>query len=261
MKVVLYPRVSSKAQLEGDSIDAQVLRLTNFCNSKGYEIIGTYTDAGKSASIDEDSITQNVSELYFTNSFKLSKRPGFKRLLQEAKEKKFDAIICYRWDRFSRDISFADLSVRYFKSYGIKIIPTDDSEDPFVSSIMQVVNKQEIDKMKARVRQTRLYRFEQGIMTGRSPFGYQPIIKDKKIIGFKPNPKQAEIVKTAFKLTTEGVDYKTICKQLKLAPQSYYNIIRNKVYAGVVIFEGIERNGCHEALISLEDYNKVNSKS
>lgn len=258
MKVVLYPRVSSKSQLEGDSIEAQTLRLTNFCKDKGHEIIDIYTDGGKSASIDEDSLNQSISGDYFNNSFKLSKRPGFKKLLQEAKEKKFDAIIFFRWDRYSRDIAFADLSVRYFNKYGIKLIPTDDSEDPFVSSIMQVVNKQEVEKMKFRVLQTRLYRFNNGIMPGRSPFGYEPIRKDKKIIGFKPKTKEANVVKKAFEMAIKGIDYKLICKELGLAPQSYYNIIRNPVYAGFVTFEGKIKKGVHIPLITFEQFKQLN---
>jgi len=258
MKVVLYPRVSSKSQLEGDSIEAQTLRLTNFCKDKGYEIVAIYTDGGKSASIDEDSLNQSISGDYFNNSFKLSKRPGFKKLLQEAKEKKFDAIIFFRWDRYSRDIAFADLSVRYFNKYGIKLIPTDDSEDPFVSSIMQVVNKQEVEKMKFRVRQTRLYRFSQGIMPGRSPFGYEPIKRDKKIIGFKPNTKESNIVKKVFEMAINGIDYKVICKELKIAPQSYYNIIRNPVYAGFITFEKQIKKGLHTPLIDIDTFVKLN---
>lgn len=258
MKVILYPRVSSKAQLEGDSIEAQEQRLRKFCEDKEYEIIGVYTDAGKSASIDEESLTQNISESLFVNSFKLNKRPAFKKLLQEAKEKKFDAIIFFRWDRYSRDIAFADLSYRYFKQYGIRLIPTDDSEDPFVSSIMQVVNKQEIDKMKSRVRQTRLYRFEQGIMVGRAPFGYSTLIKNKKVVGFKLQPKQSEIVRKAFQYSLEGKSYKEICSELKIAPQSYYNVVSNPVYAGFVVFENKLKKGKHVPLIEEWQFEKIN---
>jgi len=258
MKVILYPRVSSKSQLEGDSIEAQEQRLRKFCEDKNYEVMGVYTDAGKSASIDEESLNQNISESLFVNSFKLNKRPAFKRMLQEAKGKKFDAIIFFRWDRYSRDIAFADLSCRYFKQYGIRLIPTDDSEDPFVSSIMQVVNKQEIDKMKARVRQTRLYRFEQGIMVGRAPFGYSTIIKNKKVVGFKPHIKQSEVVKRVFQYALDGNSYKEICSKLKIAPQSYYNIIKNPVYAGYVVFEDKIKKGVHVPLIEEWQLEKIN---
>lgn len=261
MKVILYPRVSSLSQLKsGDSVDAQINRLSNFSKERGYEIVDIYKDGGKSASFDEDSLNQVLTSEAFVNSFKLSKRPAFERLLREAKSGKFEGIVFFKWDRFSRDIAFADLSKRYFARYNIKLIPTDDSEDPFVSSLMGVVNKQEIDKMKQRVRETRTYRFEHGILPGRSPYGYEPIFKEKKIIGFKPKKKEAEIVKEIFRLTSEGISYKDICEKFKLKPQSYYNIIRNKVYIGIVVFEGKENKGVHEPLIDESLFLKCNNK-
>jgi len=259
MKVILYPRVSSLSQLKtGDSVDAQINRLTNFSKDRGYEIVDIYKDGGKSASFDDDSLNQVLISDFFRNDFKLSKRPAFERLLREAKSGKFEGIVFYKWDRFSRDIAFADLSKRYFDKQNIKLIPTDDSEDPFVSSLMGVINKQEIDKMKKRVRETRQYRFDKGIMTGRSPYGYEPLIKDKKIIGFKPNKKEAEIVKEIFKLTSEVISYKSICEKFNMKPQSYYNIIKNKVYIGIISFEGVEKKGVHEPLIEESLFYKCN---
>ena len=60
MKVIHLPRVSSKKQAEqGDSVDTQILRLENHSKLNNDEIVGVYTDAGKSASISEDKIDLN----------------------------------------------------------------------------------------------------------------------------------------------------------------------------------------------------------
>lgn len=258
VKVILYPRVSSLSQVKsGDSIDAQINRLTNFARERGFEIVDVYKDSGKSASFDDDSLTQELTSEMFLNGFKLNKRPGFWRLLREVKSEKFEGIVFYKWDRFSRDIAFAELSRRYFEKHGIKLIPSDDSEDPFVSSIMGVLNKQEIEKMKARVRETRTLRFGRGIMPGRSFYGYEPIVRDKKIIGFKPKKKEAEIVKEVFDLASQGISYNEICKKVNLKPQQFYNIIQNKVYIGIISFEGKETKGIHEPLIDSSTFNKV----
>lgn len=260
IRVILYPRVSSKRQAEsGDSIPAQSSRLTEFCRERKYEIVDQYTDAGKSASFDEESLKQELSNDDFINSFKLSKRPAFARLLREAKSDKFNAIVFYKWDRFARDIAFADLATTYFNKFGIKLIPSDDSEDPFMSSLMAVINKKEIEKMKERVKSIRLMRFENGIFTSRACYGYEPIIKDKKVIGFKPKTKEANIVRQCFQMTSEGFGYKEICSKFKLNPQSYYNIIKNPVYCGYIEFEGKTKKGIHESIISEELFNKVKS--
>jgi site-specific DNA recombinase len=264
-RVILYPRVSSKRQLEqGDSIDAQINRMTKFCYDKGYEIVDIYTDGGKSASIKDDDLKQMVGDESFSNIYNLNVRPAFKRLLLEAQKKKFDAIVFFKWDRYSRDVAFAELSIRYFEKFGIRLIPTDDSEDLFVSSIMRAMSKAEIDKMKSRVKLGRESQFDKGIIVGRCPFGYKPLFKDKEhrrgILQIVPHKKQAEIVQDCFKMTSEGVGYREICKKHGLKPQSYYNIIKNKVYIGIITFEGIEKKGSHLPLISEELFNKINKK-
>lgn len=263
IKVILYPRVSSISQLNsGDSIDSQIKRLTDFSNDRGYEIVDIYTDSGKSASIDEDSLKQELTEHIFINSFKLNKRPAFQKLLREAKTGKFDAIIFFKWDRYSRDIAFADLTTRYFNKYKIRLIPSDDSEDPFVSSIMGVINKQEIEKMKERIRLTRLNQFSKGIITGRCPIGYKPIFKNKKdrrgIICIVPDPKKMGMIQDIFFMTSQGKKYKEICDKHKLKPQSYYNIIKNKIYIGIVTFEGEEKKGNFKHIISEEVFYSIN---
>jgi site-specific DNA recombinase len=95
-------------------------------------------------------------------------------------------------------------------------------------------------------------------MVGRSPFGFRPLIKDKKIIGFKIYEKEAIVVRNIFESAINGIDYKEICKINKIKPQQYYNIIKNPVYAGFITFEGQIKKGLHEPIISEELFNKVN---
>lgn len=257
-KAIIYARVSSSSQLEGNSIEAQISRLTQFCKEKGYEIADKYIDGGKSASIEEDKILINIKSSNINISLDLNKRPLFKKLLEEAGNHKFDAIVFWKWDRFSRNNIFSKLFQLYFKRFRIDLIPSDDSSDPLMIEIKNALSEEEIRKMKARVRQTRLYRFEQGMMVGRSPYGYEPVILKKKLVGFKPKLKEAEIVKKVFEYTLEGKDYKKICSQFKIAPQQYYNIIRNPVYAGFILFEGKIKEGTHPKIIDIETFKKLN---
>jgi len=255
---VLYERVSASSQLEGDSIEAQDSTLKRVCKDKNIKIVEVYVDGGKSASIDdEDGLNQTISGDSFSNVFRLNKRPMFKKLLQEAPLGKFNCICFTKWCRFSRDISFADLAVRYFKKYNIKLIPVDDSEDPFVSSIMQVVNKQEIVKMKSRVHDVRKLRFEKGIMIAKAPFGYR-FNSEKKIMEI--DKRKADIVKSIFEAAFNGIDYKETCAKFGLHPQSYYNILKNEVYTGIIQFESQKKQGIHTPIISRELFDKVQEK-
>lgn len=256
MRAILYPRVSSKKQAkEGDSIDAQTRRLKSYCKEKEFDIVGIYTDAGKSASISEDKIIVNIVGDDFIVKTSLNKRPGFKRILKEAKGKKFDAVVFFKWDRFSRDSSFSKHFKIYLKRMGVDLIPTDDKDDPFISDIRQAMGEEEIRKMKDRVRATRLERFERGMMVAKPPFGYK-LNKRKKTMEI--DKKKAEIVKKAFGFAVDGYNYKVTCNLLKLKPQQYYNIIRNIVYCGFIHFEGKTKKGVHEPLVSVSDWERVN---
>ena len=198
-------------------------------------------------------------------SYDLKSRPAIYRALKNANSKEFDGFLIFKWDRIFRDPPFAKAVQVYLAKYGKCIIPTDDPEDPFASDIIQVVSKYEIDKMKERVRNTRLNQFEKGIIVGRCPFGYKPIFKDKKnrkgILRIEVHNKQAEIVKDIFEKTSKGISYKEICDEHGLKPQSYYNMIKNKVYLGIVAFEGEEKIGTHGPIISKELFEKVNKNA
>lgn len=261
MRVIHLPRVSSSHQAkQGDSVSSQEERLLKHSEDNYDEVIGVYTDKGKSASISEDKIDILFKDGRFIIHLDLNKRLGLKKALEEIDKDLWDCAKFTKWDRLSRNMILSKILQIYFERNGKKLIPIEDSNEPLMVDIRNVLGEEEIKKIKERVWQTRNYRFEKGIMCGRSPYAYQPIIKDKKVIGFKINNKEAEIVKKCFELTLEGLSYKEICKRYNLKPQSYYNIIRNKVYCGYIEFEGKQKVGVHQPIISEELYNEIQEK-
>lgn len=263
MKVIGLPRVSSKKQADsGDSIDSQSNIIKKFCEENEHILIDLYTDAGKSASISDDKINIKLVGDKFVVEYDLKNRPALLKLLREVGSDKFDAIMFYKWDRLSRYPPFAKNFQRYLEDNNIKLIPTNDTNDPLASDIVQVVSKYEVDKNKNRVRDGRLNQFSKGIIVGRCPVGYLPIYKNKRdrrgIIGIKPDPKKMGMIKDIFFLTSQGKKYSFICSKYKLKPQSYYNILKNKIYIGIISFEGNEKIGTHEAIINQELFDKCN---
>jgi site-specific DNA recombinase len=259
MKVALTNRVSSSHQAkQGDSIEAQEQRLINHSKENNDEIVGIYTDAGKSASIFDDKFDIEFSNGKFIIKIDLNKRPALKKLIEEAPLKKFEGIKFTKWDRLSRNNILSKILQIYFAKYNIKLVPTDDSNEPLLVDIKGVLGEEEVKKMKERVRSVRINRFDKGIFVGRSHFGYAPLIKDKKIIGFKIYEKEANIVRNIFDSVIKGIDYRIICKENNLKPQQYYNIIKNPVYAGYITFEGNIKKGIHEAIIDINTFRKVN---
>lgn len=82
MKAGLYCRVSTDAQVEGYSIDAQKKLLEAYCISKEITDFEYYIDGGYSGS--------NLE------------RPAMKKLLDDIDDKKIDYVIVYKLDRISR---------------------------------------------------------------------------------------------------------------------------------------------------------------
>jgi site-specific DNA recombinase len=83
-RVALYLRVSSEEQRDAGTIQTQREFLEGYHQLHGLEVIGTYEDDGVSGTVP------------------LHERPGGKRLLEDAKEGKFGAVLVYRLDRLGR---------------------------------------------------------------------------------------------------------------------------------------------------------------
>lgn len=254
MRVAIYPRVSSRKQVEeGDSIDSQINRLKEFCLKNKFDIVKTYTDAGKSASIDEDKIRIVKKEDDLIATFNLNKRPAFKQMLKDAENRDFEGLVFFKWDRFSRNVIFSELARIYLERFGIELIPSDDDKDPLIRGIRSQLNQDEARKISDRVKLTQKNKFDNGIMTGKAPFGYK-YNKSKKIMVV--DEKKAQIVREVFQMTLEGQGYKKICEKYKLKPQSYYNIIKNPSYIGIIEFEGKVKKGNHSPIINEEVFKK-----
>src|SRR5277367_5432702 len=113
MKVGIYTRVS-KADGSQDP-ENQLRELRTFCERQGWEITQVYTDHA---------------------SGKRSDRAAFKRLMADASKRKFDTLLFWAMDRFSREGIEATLSyLRQLAEYGVGYRsyqePFFDSAGPF----------------------------------------------------------------------------------------------------------------------------------
>jgi site-specific DNA recombinase len=80
--IVIYARVSTSAQEEQETIQAQLLELEKFANEKGYIIIKKYLDDGWSGDV--------------------LARPALDQLRLDAKNGGWDAVLIYDPDRLGR---------------------------------------------------------------------------------------------------------------------------------------------------------------
>lgn len=259
MRVKHYPRVSSLKQAnKGDSVEFQDSRLSEDSKINDDEVVAVHTDSGKSASITDDKMNIKYKDGFVSANIDIRKRKGMIEILESLDNRNWDALKITKWDRFSRNTILSQLMIILFNEKNKKIIAVDDSNDSLVRDLLGVLGQKEIEKLKERIRDVRKLRFQSGRMVGKAPFGYKAKKKYGKVIGMEIYLKQAEIVKDCFLMASNGASYKDVCAKHKLKPQSYYNILKNKVYIGIIEFEREEKVGVHEKIVSEELWRKVN---
>ncbi len=99
MWIAIYIRVSTEDQAKRYSLEVQREHLESFAKQEGFEIFKVYQDEGISG--------------YSTE------RPALKELLKDAKNKKFDLVLVYKIDRFSRNLKDLLNLVDELSSYGV----------------------------------------------------------------------------------------------------------------------------------------------
>ena len=243
----IYIRVSTDAQREeGYSIDAQKEMLTAYCVSKGIKKYEYYIDGGFSGS--------NID------------RPELKRLIEDVKNSKIDCVLVYKLDRLSRSQKDTLYLIEdVFNPHNVDFISLNESMDTstplgrLMLGILSAFAQLERENIKERTSMGMKERVKEGYWMGggRVPFGYD---YDQSRGILVPN-SDAETVKRIYELYLEGYSLNAIARMLglryeKLARQ----ILMRKSNAGYIVYNGEEYKGRHEAIISIETYEKAMQK-
>ena len=111
MNAVIYARYSSSNQTEA-SIEGQMRECNEYAKKNGINIVGTYIDRARSATTDN--------------------RPDFKKMIKDSSNKKFDAVIVWKLDRFARNRYDSAKYKAPLKKNGVKVISITEhiSDDP-----------------------------------------------------------------------------------------------------------------------------------
>jgi len=96
--VAIYTRVSTVDQTSAQQLPV----LRDFCAQAGYTIFDVFIDEGESAM--------------------KSNRPEYLRLLEGARKRKFNTILVYKLDRFSRSLKELVNTMALLKEYGVDFI-------------------------------------------------------------------------------------------------------------------------------------------
>ena len=206
MKAAIYCRLSeedrNKLNVNDDSnsIQNQKAMLIQYVREQGWEIYDIYSD--------DD----------YTGSDR--RRPQFNRLLEDAKAKKFDIVLCKTQSRFTRELELVEKYIHgLFPIWGIRFVSIVDNADTANKGnkksrqINGLVNEWYLEDMSENIRSVLTNRRENGFHIGAfAPYGYKkdPDLKGHLII----DPEAAQIVREIFTMFSMGYGKTAIARSL-----------------------------------------------
>jgi len=118
-RVAIYARVSTTDQ----STDSQLLDLRRYVRERGWDVFKEYVDEGISGTKDS--------------------RPALNELVNNAKKRRFDVVLVWRFDRFARSTKHLILALEEFKNLGIDFVSYQeniDTSSPLGSAIFTIIS-------------------------------------------------------------------------------------------------------------------------
>lgn len=297
--VAIYIRLSEEDRYKNDkeqdseSIKNQRSMLSEYAIERGWDIYEIYSD--------EDYSGSDAS------------RPAFNKMIRDAREGKFQVVLCKSLSRFARDVAMVETYINgLFIEWGIRFVSLSDYADSSQKGnrkniqINSLVNQWYLEDLSENVKSVMRHKKKQGQFVGSfAPYGYVKSSEDshKLII----DGDAADVVKRIYQMYLDGYGNKAIANQLNdekiPCPSKYrllkgiqknrsddaadelrwsdhtiWHITRNPNYTGDLVqcrygkptyksksvkektpSEWITVENTHEAIISKDDYNRVQS--
>ncbi|MGO8988708.1 MAG: recombinase family protein [bacterium] len=191
MKVAIYTRVSTNDQ----SVEMQTSDLKRYCDQRGFEVYKEYSDQGISGTKD--------------------KRPGLDELMADARKRKFDAVLCWRFDRFARSTKHLIISLEEFRNLGIDFISFQeniDTSSPLGKAMFTIVSA--------------IAELERNILLERVRAGLKRAKENGAILG-RPKRLDLDIKELQKMRDKEKLSLRQIAKRVKASPATVYKSLKN----------------------------------
>ncbi len=192
-RAAIYARVSDKSQDTEDktSISEQISDMEAHCERRGLTIAARYQEVGRGWS---------------------KNRPEFQRMLADAKQGRFDTIVCWKSDRLSRGMYPAAALMEVIEAYQIELEAVMDAIDMKTFGLMAAIGKIELDNFRERASMGKRGSAKQGrIPVNNVPFGYT-LGEDRRPLVVE---EEVEIIRRVFHMyVREGMGAPAIARQL-----------------------------------------------
>jgi len=249
---VAYIRVSSKEQAEGFSLDAQQKLLREYAAVNGLTISREFTDV---------------------ETAKQAGRAAFNEMLAFLKRSACRVILVEKTDRLYRNIKDwvtleeLDLEVHLVKEGGI-LTRDSKSHEKLVHGFKVLMAKNYIDNLSEEVQKGMTEKAEQGHWPSWAPIGYRNNPDTHRI---EPNPDEAPIIRKLFEEAIEGKTLVALSEAAHqrglrsrragspIAREGITRLIKNSIYWGPFLWNGILYQGAHEPLVTKEIFDAANA--
>jgi site-specific DNA recombinase len=188
MRVALYARVSSEGQADQGTIDAQADFLRRYAELNSLDIAGEYFDEA------------------ITGPTPLIERPAGRRLVEDARAKKFGKVLFYRVDRFARSLRELLEAQALLDAMGIGLQSATEPFDTatpmgrFMFQLLGGIAELEKSVILERTASGRARVVRDGKWPGGpAPFGY--CILDGRLA---PSPTEADVIKDLYQRIASG---------------------------------------------------------
>ncbi len=187
-KVAIYARVSTSEQ----STDSQLLDLRRYVRERGWHLYREYTDNGVSGTKDS--------------------RPALNELMNDAKKRRFDTVLVWRFDRFARSTKHLILALEEFRNLGIDFVSFQeniDTSSPLGSAIFTIISA--------------VAQLERDIIAERVKAGLRRAKQNGKKLG---RPRGTVDVEEVQRLRSKGLSLRQIGKQLGVSRTTVGQILK-----------------------------------
>ena len=187
-QVAIYERVSTEAQ----SVEMQDLDLKQYCEQRRFGIYHIYIDHGVSGTRE--------------------RRPALDQLMADARKRKFDTVLVWRFDRFARSTKHLVTSLEEFQHLGIAFVSFHENVDtnsPVGKVLFTIISA--------------IAELERDIIAERIRGGLRRAKAMGKKIG---RPGLQMDTERILELKTQGLSIRAIAKQVGASPSYVHKALR-----------------------------------
>jgi DNA invertase Pin-like site-specific DNA recombinase len=257
-RAVLYCRQSDSGGdgVESLSIESQELRLRQYAESHGWQVISVERDADLRGWQDEDE------------------RPGLAAALRRAEEEG-DVLLVWDLSRLARKLRIQENIVARLADSNVEIASLKEpwASAPMFRQILGAVAEERTRQMSADIRRSLRQRARSGLWHGIVPYGYaRPAGKNQRLI---IDDERAAMVVEIFERVACGANVSDVALELSRrgvptprggrvwSLNTLSGIIKNPAYLGVSVVgdgdDAVVVPDAHPALVSRELWNRANA--